>query len=76
VKQRPLSEFPSNSIAGSPERIAVYAARWAAGEQIFHPDDCSFIKPETHREGCRQPLKTLGIKFVEMGQQSRVRFEG
>lgn len=35
----PLPREPTTARAGSPEKIAVFAARAEAGENLFHPED-------------------------------------
>lgn len=40
---RPLPAEPTATLPGSPERVAVLAARAAAGEQLFHPLDANDV---------------------------------
>lgn len=44
--ERPLAEFPTNTLAGSPERIEVYRERWSAGYSLWHPADNSHVLNE------------------------------
>lgn len=40
-------EMPTDTLAGSIERIEVYRQRVNDGEELFHSGDCTFVQPET-----------------------------
>lgn len=47
--ERPEPEYPTNTVAGSAERIEIYRQRVERGEQVFHPADNSHVLPSLHR---------------------------
>jgi len=44
-RRLPLPTTPTATVPGSPERVAVLAARAAAGVSLFHPDDTTAREP-------------------------------
>jgi hypothetical protein len=51
----PLPACPTEAPIGSPERLAIYEARAARGEQLHHPDDSRRIhSPEAETRRARK----------------------
>ncbi len=49
----PLPDSPTQAPPGSPEKIAVLAARYAAGVALWHPDDAAGPPPRQRPPGTR-----------------------
>lgn len=62
---RPIDSVSSNSLAGSAERIELYARRWQSGLAIFNPMDSKDIQAPFALKGRRQrELEQSGIRQV------------
>jgi len=61
---RPLAAMPTNSVAGSVERIEIYRQRVARGESLWHPHDNTDCLPPGRRLTL-EPYKP-GIRLVSL----------
>ena len=55
--------LPTNSLAGSVERVEVYRQRLERGEDLFHPLDNPLVQLEEYRKGYRVPKFTVSVSM-------------
>lgn len=67
---RNLPQYPTNSLAGSKQRIEIYRQRWARGEAIFHPADNSHCLPDRIQF---EPQQT-SIRLIRMAEIAKSAF--